>query len=62
MSTFLKNGDILIRCGYRFILFDEDGFFKQQLQFSDLDDIKGEDQNELQSEFNTQKSTSKKVS
>ena len=29
MSTFLKNGFILIRCGYRFILFDQDGFFKQ---------------------------------
>jgi len=28
MSTFLENGDILLRCGHRYLVFDRDGFFK----------------------------------
>ena len=28
MSTYLSTGDILIRCGYRYLIFDRDGFFK----------------------------------
>lgn len=28
MSTFLQTGDILIRCSHRYLIFDQDGFFK----------------------------------
>lgn len=28
MSTWLPSGDILIRCGHRYLVFDKDGFFK----------------------------------
>ncbi len=42
MSTFLSTGDILIRCGYRFLIFDCDGFFKCQALFDDCEDNKGE--------------------
>ena len=38
MSTFLENGDILLRCGHRYLVFDRDGFFKSQVYFSDYDD------------------------
>jgi len=42
MSTFLSNGDILIRCSYRYLIFDRDGFFKSQVLFGDSEDTKGE--------------------
>jgi len=42
MSTFLSTGDILIRCGYRYLIFDRDGFFKSQVLFGDSEDTKGE--------------------
>ena len=42
MSTFLSNGEILLRCAHRYLVFDKDGFFKTQVYFNDQTDIKGE--------------------
>ena len=53
MSTFLSTGDILIRCGYRFLIFDCDGFFKCQALFDDCEDNKGEINLDQQSVSNT---------
>ena len=38
MSTFLSTGDILIRCGYRFLIFDCDGFtwIKREVSYQKL--------------------------
>ena len=42
MSTFLSNGEILLRCAHRYLIFDKDGFFKTQVYFDDRNDLKGE--------------------
>ena len=26
-SSFLKNGNILLRCDYRYLIFDQDGYY-----------------------------------
>ena len=41
-SSFLKNGNILLRCDYRYLIFDQDGYYLNQPIFSDFDDRKGE--------------------
>ena len=28
MSTFLSNGEILLRCAHRYLVFDKEGYFK----------------------------------
>ena len=36
MTTFLEGGNILLKCGYRFMLFENDGEFKDEIDFSDV--------------------------
>lgn len=36
MTTFLDDGNILLKCGYRFMLFENTGEFKDQIEFSDI--------------------------
>jgi hypothetical protein len=36
MTTFLDSGNILLKCGYRFMLFDSTGEFKDEIDFSDV--------------------------
>lgn len=36
MSTFLEDGKILIKIGQRFILFNENGAFIDEIEFEDL--------------------------
>lgn len=42
MSTFIgKSGDILLKLGYRFMIYNTDGIFKDEIEFqsrSDEDD------------------------
>ncbi len=53
ISTFLSNGDILLRCGHRYLVFDKDGFFKSQVSFNDNENLKGEEIKENNSNQNT---------
>lgn len=41
-SSFLENGNILLRCDHRYLVFDQDGYYLNEVIFSDLDDKKGE--------------------
>jgi len=36
MSTFLEDGKILVKIGQRFLLFDENGAFVDEIEFEDL--------------------------
>jgi hypothetical protein len=36
MSTFLNDGDILLKVDYRFMRFGNDGQFKDEIEFSDV--------------------------
>ena len=36
MSTFLDDGDILLKVGYRYMLFHNDGEFVDEIEFSDV--------------------------
>ena len=36
MSTFLHNGNILIKIAHRYLLFDSDGGFIDQIEFKSL--------------------------
>ena len=36
MSTFMEDGKILVKIGQRFLLFDENGAFVDEIEFEDL--------------------------
>jgi hypothetical protein len=36
MTTFLDDGNILLKVGYRFMLFENNGEFKDEIDFSDI--------------------------
>jgi hypothetical protein len=47
MSTFLDDGDILLQVGYRFMLFENNGEFKDEIEFSDVAEEDKKDQEKL---------------
>lgn len=48
MSTFLEDGNILIRSRRRFMVFTKEGFFKDEITFNDnAEEVDGDDDNEV---------------
>ena len=37
MSTFMDNGNILVKCKNRFMMFGDNGFFLNEVQFDEAD-------------------------